>query len=200
MQQWKYLPVVLLALAASVNGATILFTTNPLQGDPALITPGRQIVNGAGGGPVSAFNPATDIIAFDPGVFGFSSVQFANGITTDPSFPTAVTIAVVQNATAAAAAADVLAARITTPTPGFFVYFNTGLNVPRLVFSTDLSSAAADLAILARFNNLTGQPGVLPTISASNFAAIPEPSTLLLTFGGFVGGCIMTLARRRRRT
>ncbi len=45
-------------------------------------------------------------------------------------------------------AADLIAERVTTPGPGFFVYFNQSLDLPRLVFSEDLSSNTADLRIL----------------------------------------------------
>ena len=33
--------------------------------------------------------------------------------------------------------------------PGFFIYFNSGLDLPRLVYSTDLSDNTADLKVLA---------------------------------------------------
>jgi len=92
-------------------------------------------VNGAGGGPVMSFNPATDVIAFSEGAFGVNSVVFANGNTTDPGFPsTGLTVAVVRNASAARAVATVLADQLTSAGPGFFVYFNAGLNVPRSIF------------------------------------------------------------------
>jgi hypothetical protein len=200
MRQMKFLAFILVVLVTAVNGATLVFNANPLAGNPALTTPGRQIVNGAGGGPVFSFDPVTDIIGFDPDVFGFNSVQFAKGNTTDPGFPTTgVTVAVVQNASAAGAAATALADQLTTATPGFFIYFNAGFDVPRLVFSTDLNDADADLAILARFNNLSGQPGVLSTITAANFAAVPEPSSFLLALAGLAGACLITGARRRHR-
>jgi hypothetical protein len=86
-------------------------------------------------------------------------------------------------------AANLIAARITAPGPGFFIYFNQGLNLPRLVFSTDLNDNTADLKILARMLNLTGASGrdALETFTASNFtlttdesSTVPEPSTLLL--------------------
>jgi hypothetical protein len=190
--------VVLLTLATTVNAATVLFDSNPLAGNPALTTPGRQIVNGAGGGPVRTFDPATDVIAFDIGVFGFSDVVFANGNTTDPGFPTSgLTVAVVQNASAAGQAATLLANQLTSSGPGLFMYFNAGLNVPRLVFSTDLGDPDADLAILARFDNLTGQTGILPSITAANFTGVPEPSTVLLTSGALLGLVALRLRRRR---
>ena len=73
----------------------------------------------------------------------------------------------------------------------------------RLVYSTDLSDSTADLKILFRLENLTGQGGrdALPTFTAANFAftsAVPEPSTAMLTAGAFalLAGCGV---RRRRR-
>jgi hypothetical protein len=81
---------------------------------------------------------------------------------------------------AAGNAANLIAAQITSPGPGFFIYFNQGLDLPRLVFSTDLDDNTADLKILFRMTNFAGQPGALPTFTASNFAFVPEPSTLLL--------------------
>ena len=157
MHRGKYFAIVLLLLlATSVSGTTLVFNTNPLAGVP---NTGGQIVNAGGGGPVMSFNPATDVIAFSPAAFGVNSVVFANGNTTDPGFPTTgLTVAVVRDAQAARGAATVLGNQLTTTGPGFFMYFNTGLNVPRLVFSRDLNDPNADLAILARFDNLAGNP------------------------------------------
>jgi hypothetical protein len=56
-------------------------------------------------------------------------------------------------------AADLIANRITTPGPGFFIYFNQDLNLPRLVYSSGLSDNNADLKILARMLNLFGPNG-----------------------------------------
>jgi len=188
---------MLFLLATSVNGTTLFFDINPLAGVP---NTGGQIVNAAGGGPVMSFDPATDVIAFNPGAFGVNSIVFANGNTTDPGFPTAgLTVAVVRNASAARAVATVLGNQLTSAGPGFFVYFNAGLNVPRLVFSRDLNDPNADLAILARFDNLTGQSNALASISAANFTAIPEPSSVLMTSGGVVGAFLLALRRRHQR-
>jgi hypothetical protein len=84
-------------------------------------------------------------------------------------------------------AANLIADQITLSGPGFFVYFNSGLDLPRLVFSTDLSDSTADLKVLARMTNLAGQSDLLPTFTSSNFAMIPEPSSfLLLTAAGAI--------------
>jgi hypothetical protein len=192
---------MLLMLVASINAATVTFVTNPLTGSAAETTAGRQIVNGANGGPVRSFDPAADVITFNPAAFGVDSVQFVNGDTTAPGFPTGgITVAAVLNASAAGQAADRLAEVITEPGAGFFMYFNAGLNVPRLVFSADLNDPDADLAILARFDNLLGQTGILSSVQASNFAPIPEPSSLLMSSGALAGVCVLALRRRRTRT
>ena len=87
-----------------------------------------------------------------------SQIHFANGpINSIPS--TDVNVVVLQTTDndgnpltpfEAGNAADLLASRITDPGPGLFIYFNSSLNLPRLVYSTDLSSSTADLKILAR--------------------------------------------------
>ncbi len=97
-------------------------------------------------------------------------------------------------------AANLIAAQITQPGPGFFIYFNSGLNLPRLVFSTDLSENTSDLKILARLTDFSGQPGVLPTFTQANFSvtSVPEPATLLLMT---TGGALWVSRRfRSRRT
>lgn len=55
---------------------------------------------------------------------------------------------------------------------GFFVYFNSALNVNRLVFSEDLGDANAALSIISRQTDLTGQDAIdaLADFSAGNFA------------------------------
>ena len=54
---------------------------------------------------------------------------------------------------------------------GFFVYFNSELEVNRLVYSTNLNDANADLKIVSRQTNLTGQDAIdaLQNFSADNF-------------------------------
>src|SRR5262249_53309591 len=101
-------------------------------------------------------------------------------------------------------AANLIANRITTPGPGFFIYFNQDLNLPRLVYSTDLTDTNADLRILARILNLFGPNGqnAIPTFTAANFeftpaSSVSEPASLsLILAGGLIAGCFYL--RRRR--
>lgn len=92
---------------------------------------------------------------------------------------------------AAGNAANLIADQITSPGAGFFIYFNSALDLPRLVFSTDLNDNTADLKILFRMTNLTGQGGrdAIPTFTASNFeiTTVPEPATILLLGAGLIG-------------
>ncbi|MCL4814947.1 MAG: PEP-CTERM sorting domain-containing protein [Vicinamibacteraceae bacterium] len=169
-----------LALAATANAAVFRFGTDPFAGSDALTTPGRQIV---GGEAFISFSIATDLFSLDPRVFGVGDqVQFFNGLAGNVP-PSGANIVVLQDTPdpfAAGLAATVIADRVTTPGPGFFIYFNSGLNLPRLVYSTDLSDATADLKILFRMTNLTGQPAALADFTAANFELVPEPSSLAL--------------------
>jgi hypothetical protein len=195
---------------ASVSHAqqTILFATDPFAGSTALTTPGRQIV---GGELFTTFNPATDVFAFDASVFGaysIGAINFVNGaISAVPS--TGVNAIVLQAFDplpfGAANAADLLANKITAPGAGFFVYFNSGLDVPRLVFARNLDDPTADLKVLARLTNLSG-PGAtaLSSFTAANFrlvsTTVPEPSSVLLVAAGLLVIGVRRRARERDRT
>src|SRR5262249_17893675 len=104
-------------------------------------------------------------------------------------------------------AADLIADHITTPGAGFFIYFNQGLDIPRLVYSTDLSDHNADLSSLARLINLNGQLGInaMFTFTAANFqvtaasAPAPEPSGLFLIASGLVLVACGVVGRGKRR-
>ena len=184
--------VLFLTFSNSANAATISFLTDPFAGSTALTTPGRQVV---GGEPFIAFNIGTDVFAFDPTVFGIDEILFVNDLA--GNIPASdVNVVVLQTldddgdpttAFNAGIAANLIAAQITQPGPGFFIYFNSGLNLPRLVYSTDLSENTSDLKVLARLTNFEGQPEVLPEFTEENFdlTQVPEPATLLLmTTGG----------------
>jgi hypothetical protein len=182
---------VLVTLSTTVNAATFRFDTDPFAGSTALTTPGRQIV---GGETFITFNIATDLFSLEstvfPGVTG--PVSFANDVAS--ALPTSgVNVIVLRSFDndndpmtpfAAGTAANLIAAQITSPGPGFFIYFNQGLDLPRLVFSTDLDDNTADLKILFRMTNLSGQAGrdAMSTFTAANFVitAVPEPSSILM--------------------
>ena len=179
----------------------------PFAGSTALTAPGRQIV---GGEDFISFSIATDVFALDRNVFGVGNqVLFANDVVGNlPS--TDVNVIVLQTldndndpATpfAAGTAANLIADQITQSGPGFFIYFNQGLDLPRLVYSTDLSDNTADLKILFRMVNLSGQGGrdALPTFTAANFALVPEPSSYLLMMVGVLLAGGYTLRRGRAR-
>lgn len=71
-------------------------------------------------------------------------------------------------------AAEQIAALTEDAGAGFFVYFNTGLGVNRLVYSTDLSDADADLKIVARLTDVEDQDAIdaLAGFSADDFAFV----------------------------
>lgn len=191
--------VGLLAVAGAANSATLVFDTDPFLGTTALTTPGRQIVGAPG--TEFTFDPATDRIRIDQGTFPVNPIVFANGLSS--SLPASgPNFIVLQNGAplGAGGAANAIAAQIDTPGAGFFIYFNTVLDLPRLVYSTDLSSADADLAILGRFTNLNGLDGFnrLPSITEANVEAVPEPSSILLTSAGAL--LVAARAWRQRRS
>jgi hypothetical protein len=189
-----------LVFSSTATATTFTFTTDPFAGSTALTDPGRQVV---GGETFITFNIATDVFALRLGVE--NTVLFANNVAAQ--LPTGnVNVIVLRSfdndnnlATPfnAATAADLIAAQITSPGPGFFVYFNQGLNLPRLVFSTDLNDNTADLKVLFRMTNLTGPDGqnAMQTFTASNFVLVPEPSTFMMT----AVGVLLTLGYARRR-
>lgn len=177
-----YIWIALALMCATANATTFTFDTAPFAGTNVLNTPGRQIV---GGEEFLSFTTVQDVFSLDPAVFGTGNViHFAN--TTAPNIPDGSNIIVLETfdndnhpATpfGAGQAADLIASQITTPGAGFFIYFNQALNLPRLVYSTDLSSNTADLQILARMLNLTGADGqnALPGLPPRTSGSIPPP-------------------------
>ena len=198
----------LISFGTASYGSTFVFDTDPFAGANALTTPGRQIV---GGEPSIAFDIATDVFAFERSVFSAVGKQLhvindtignipATGVNTvvletfdndnDPTTPFNAGIA-----------ANLIAAQLTDPQPGFFIYFNSALDLPRLVYSTDLSDNTADLKVLARLTNLGGQTGrdALAGFSATNFKLVPEtPATGTLLFMA-LGALFLTPAKLRYR-
>jgi hypothetical protein len=196
------------AIALSVSAtlstaATFTFDTDPFEGSTALTDPGRQVV---GGEPFISFSAASDVYVFHTGRFGIKTLSVDNDLAAN--LPASGVNVVVLRTTdndgdlstpfGAGNAANLIAAQITESAPGFFIYFNSGLNLPRLVFSTDLSDETADLKILARMTNLLGQPDELAAFGAANFALVPEPAEWALLLAGL--GLVGTAYRRARRT
>lgn len=193
---------VVVAIAVPAGAATISFTTDPFEGSDALTTPGRQVV---GGEDFVVFDPATDVFAFHLSAFGPYGIgpdlQFFIGLAAGVPASGANVIVLQDDDVPflAGIAANLIAAQVTSPGAGFFIYFNSNLDLPRLVFSTDLSSNEADLKILARLTNLSGLSGraQLESFTAENFTTVPEPSTTLLLAGVAVVGALRRRSSRR---
>lgn len=202
--------LIIMSTAASAN--TFTFNTDPFAGTNVLSAPGRQIVTGE---EFISFSPATDVFSLDSSVFGVgSNLNFANGSA--QFLPTAGENVIVletfdndnnpQTPFGAGQAADLIASRVTTPGRGFFIYFNQSLALPRLVFSTDLSSNTADLKVLARMLNLNGADGqnALRTFTPANFeftnagGNAPEPASLFLMGSALIAAACV-LRRKRGR-
>lgn len=197
-------------MGSTAHATTFTFDTDPFAGTNVLNTPGRQIV---GGENFINFSIASDVFSLDSAVFGTDgTVNFVNALAA--AIPTGgVNVVVLENFDddnntltpfGAGQAANLIADRITTPGAGFFIYFNQALDLPRLVYSTDLSDNNADLKILARMLNLNGASGrnELSTFSAANFSmtsAVPEPSSLTMMTVGLIFVACSFLRRNQSR-
>ena len=203
---------VALALAYGATGvahaAIVSFNTNPFAGSTALTTPGRQVFAGLQQ-VLPSFNVDNDVFAFNAGSFGLdSSLTFVNALAS--ALPAGgADVIVLQDSDNdsnpstpfnAGAAANIIAASINTDGDGFFVYWNSILNVNRLVYSTNLNEPTADLGILARINSPTGSAAItaLPSFRAENFAVVPEPGSLALALSGLMG--LALVSRRSKKT
>ena len=201
----------LLALNALAFGDTFTFNTDPLAGSIARDVPQRLLI---GGEQFISFNPAKDMFAFGPIIFGGDAqIRLANG-PVNALAPNAnlVVLQTLDNDNdpltpfGAFQAADLLAATITQHGSGVFVFFNEDLALPELIYSDDLASNQADLKVLARMINLNGQFGIdqLHTFSAADFgitnsaAAAPEPPSVALFGPGILMVAIAAIRKRSR--
>jgi hypothetical protein len=201
----------LFVMCSNAQATTFTFDTAPFGTLDVRNIPGRQIV---GGEQFISFSIGSDVFSLDPTVFGVSGpVNFVNA-SASVLPTTGVNVIVLDTFDndanpltpfGAGQAADLIADRVTTPGAGFFIYFNQSLDLPRLVYSTDLSDHNADLQILARMLNLNGAEGrnAMPTFTASNFeftaSAVPEASSLSeMIGGGLMIGCFYLVKRKRR--
>ncbi len=193
-----------MALASSASAATFTFDEDPFAGSTALTTPGRQIV---GGEPFLVFDPTADEILIAPAVFGMTPPILAfNGLAADLTDGFNLVVlrdldadpVAAGNQMAAGLAANLIADAVTIDGAGFFFYFNSGLDLVRLVYSTNLSDNTADLKVLARFTNLSGPAGTAAMSQIGpqvEIAAIPEPAVWGMMLAGF--GLAGSALRRR---
>lgn len=169
-------------ILAGGNGRdAFVFDGDPFDGADVSAA-GRQVI--ANEDFIEDFDFDTDTILLDANDFGVDGdLQFDAIDANLEDAPSGVNVFVLLNsdndadpATAfnAGAAANQLAALVDEDGAGFFVYFNSSLGVNRLVYSTNLNDPTADLKIVARFNDLSGDAAVdaLQDFNASNFAFI----------------------------
>ena len=85
----------------------------------------------------------------------------------------------------ARSAAQTIGTAITTDGAGFFVYFNSVLNLNRLVYSTNLNDGAAALTVLGAIGTTTGQAAItqLTQYGEANFAFGAVPAGAIATVG-----------------
>src|SRR3982750_3887517 len=132
MRLSTYIATGLLTLTATVNAATLVFNNNPLPvPDPTPAT--REVVGGLG--TEFNFNIPTDVIGINFDAFGVGPLMFQS--STAANLPSSggnfVVLQEFGPPMNAGIAQDLIGGAISDPGPGFFIYFNTGLGVPRLV-------------------------------------------------------------------
>lgn len=154
---------------------------------------------------VPSFDTAEDQFLIDTASFGFDeSFVFLNSLATGVN--DVANIIVLQDADDdndpttvfnARSAARLIGANTDEARGGFFIYFNSALNINRLVYSTDLSDGEAGFQIVAAILDPTGAAAIaaLPGFSAANFdvAPVPLPGAAIL-----FGSAIAAGAFRRR--
>lgn len=187
--------IALLVAAPPALAADTLFNSDPFAGSVADPNDGVRTVFTGNQLNLASFNVATDRFVFDRSFFDVgNSLSFANSLAADLPGSGINVIVIEDNTTTTGAAfnagtaATLIAQAVTTDGAGFFYYNNSGLQVNRLVYSTNLNSSTADLSVLARINSPAGADAVaaLPGFSSANFvlAPVPEPQTYALMLAG----------------
>jgi hypothetical protein len=164
----RFFPLLAVAAIASSISSAAYAVTFRFDENPA------GILN------LTEFDVNEDVFSFNPDAFpGVSEeVSFFNGLAQD--LTDGFNVIVLQNAdddnnpaTAfnARSAARLISAQIDQDVAGFFVYFNSVLNINRLVYSANLNNGEGALDILAAILAPTGSDAVdaLPTFTAGNF-------------------------------
>ena len=129
-------------VCSTAHATTFTFNTNPFAGSTALTTPGRQVVVGEGVTSPFSIRPR---IFFRWGRLPLRRqfpINFVNTVASGIPASGVNTIVLqtfdndgnTMTPFAAGNAADLIAAQITTPGPGFFIYFNQGLDCPAWCF------------------------------------------------------------------
>ncbi|MEO1679704.1 MAG: calcium-binding protein [Pseudomonadota bacterium] len=169
---------------------TFAFSGDPFDGAD-VSADGRQIIGNEDF--ITDFDFGQDTFAFNATDFGVDALHFASADANAPGAADALdgaNVIVLQNADSdgdpdtpflAGTAANQIADLVDEDGAGFFVYFNTNLDLNRLVYSENLNDATADLKIVARQTDLTGQDAIdaLGEYSADNFALMTDDFALV---------------------
>ena len=157
-------------LAGGAGRDSFLFDGDPFDGGTPAAPVAGQIRAVALPSIVTDFTVGEDVLVLDADDFGFEAFSFANGMVGDLSGDANVLVLQDVFANARAAAQAIADNDALTADAGVFVYFNSTLNINRLVYSSDLGDGG-DFSVLANFTNQVGPDAValLPTYSASDF-------------------------------
>lgn len=200
--------IATLLAAQPAHAVDVLFNSNPFAGSVADPNDGIRAVFAGNQINVASFNVATDRFVFDPSFFAVgNALSFSNSLAANLPGSGINVIVIEDNTTTTGAAfnagtaANLIAQAVTSDGAGFFYYNNSGLQVNRLVYSTNLNSATADLSVLARINTPTGLDAVaaLPEFTSANFALapVPEPATYALLMAGLALVAVRARATRK---